>query len=159
FFSLVPFAAVAAVLVAIGVPTSRDPEAPPADRPGLLLSSAGMAILIYTIIEAPNRGWSPGLSISGLAAAALLLVALIACERWARDPLHGATYFKSLRFTARRGAVTIPFYCLMGFIFVLTLSFQFLKGYGPLSTGVRLLPVAVTTGIPSVLGTRLAVQN
>src|SRR5215813_13759500 len=39
FFALVPFAAVALVLVIVAVPTSRDPEAPPADRPGLILST------------------------------------------------------------------------------------------------------------------------
>src|SRR5262245_22590802 len=57
FFALAPIAALAAVLVASAVPTSRDPSAPPADRPGLVLSTAGMALLIYTIIEAPNQGW------------------------------------------------------------------------------------------------------
>src|SRR5439155_1443958 len=35
---------------------------------------------------------------------------------------------------------------------------QFLKGYGPLSTGVRLLPVAFAVGIMSVLGTQFAVR-
>jgi hypothetical protein len=47
----------------------------------------------------------------------------------------------------------------MGFIFLVTLYFQFLKGYGPLSTGIRLLPVATTVGITSVSGTRLAVRS
>ena len=50
--------------------------------------------------------------------------------------------FRNLRFSAASGAVTITFFSLMGFIFLVTLYFQFLKGYGPLSTGVRLLPVA-----------------
>jgi hypothetical protein len=54
--------------------------------------------------------------------------------------------------------VTITFFSLMGFIFLVTLYFQFLKGYGPLSTGVRLLPVATTVGITSVVGTSLAVR-
>ena len=36
--------------------------------------------------------------------------------------------------------------------------FQFFKGYSPLSTGVRLLPVAFAVGIMSVLGTQLAVR-
>ena len=67
--------------------------------------------------------------------------------------------FRNLRFSAASGAVTITFFSLMGFIFVITLYFQFLKGYSPLSTGVRLLPVAVMTGITSVLGTKLAVRN
>jgi EmrB/QacA subfamily drug resistance transporter len=159
FFALVPFAAAAAVLVAVAVPTSRDPEAPPADRPGLLLSTAGMAILIYTIIEAPNRGWTAGLSIAGFAAAAVLLIAFVVWERRVRTPMLDIALFKNLRFSAASGAVTITFFSLMGFIFVITLYFQFLKGYGPLSTGVRLLPVAIMTGITSVLGTRLAVRS
>jgi len=46
----------------------------------------------------------------------------------------------------------------MGFIFIVTLYFQFLKGYGPLETGVRLLPVATMVAITSVLGTALAVR-
>jgi EmrB/QacA subfamily drug resistance transporter len=159
FFALVPFAVAAAVLVAFAVPTSRDPEAPPADRPGLLLSTAAMAILIYTIIEAPNRGWSAGLSLAGFALAAVLLAAFIAWERHVRDPILDINLFRNLRFSAASGAVTITFFCLMGFIFVITLYFQFLKGYSPLSTGVRLLPVAIMTGITSVLGTRLAIRN
>jgi EmrB/QacA subfamily drug resistance transporter len=159
FFALVPFAAAAAVLVAVAVPTSRDPEAPPADRPGLVLSSAAMALLIYTIIEAPNRGWTAGLSIAGFVAAAVLLVAFVAWERRVRDPMLDIALFKNLRFSAASGAVTITFFSLMGFIFVITLYFQFLKGYGPLSTGVRLLPVAIMTGITSVLGTRFAVRS
>jgi hypothetical protein len=55
--------------------------------------------------------------------------------------------------------VTVTFFSLMGFIFLVTLYFQFLKGYGPFSTGLRLLPVATMTGITSVLGTGLAVRS
>jgi hypothetical protein len=67
--------------------------------------------------------------------------------------------FRNLRFSAASGAVTITFFSLMGFIFLVTLYFQFLKGYGPFETGVRLLPVATLTGITSVFGTGLAVRS
>src|SRR6266496_3499228 len=43
FFALAPLAALAAVLVSLSVPTSRDPDAPPADRVGLALSTVAMA--------------------------------------------------------------------------------------------------------------------
>src|SRR5262249_13870570 len=43
FFAMTPVAALAALLVARTVPTSRDEHAPPLDRPGFVLSSAGMA--------------------------------------------------------------------------------------------------------------------
>ena len=56
------------------------------------------------------------------------------------------------------GAVTVSFFTLFGFIFLITQYFQFFKGYHPLSTGVHLLPVAFAVGIMSVLGTQLAVR-
>jgi hypothetical protein len=54
--------------------------------------------------------------------------------------------------------VTIAFFALFGFIFLITQFFQFFKGYSPLSAGVHLLPVASAVGISSVLGTKLAVR-
>jgi EmrB/QacA subfamily drug resistance transporter len=159
FFALAPIAALAAVLVARFVPTSRDPAAPAADRMGLLLSTAGMALLIYTIIEAPNHGWAAVRSVVGLVLAMALLGAFVAWERRTRAPMLDVGLFGNLRFSAASAAVTITFFSLMGFIFLVTLYFQFLKGYGPLSTGVRLLPVATTVGITAVVGTRLAVRS
>jgi hypothetical protein len=54
--------------------------------------------------------------------------------------------------------VAVSFFALSGFIFLVTQYFQFLKGYGPLSTGVRLLPVATCVAISSVVGARVAVR-
>src|SRR6266540_2491947 len=158
FFALAPMAALAAVLIAASVPTSRDPQAPPPDRAGVVLSTTTMAALIYTIIEAPNHGWLAARTVGGLALAGALLVAFIAWERRAPAPMLDIGLFRNLRFSAASGAVTITFFALMGFIFLVTLYMQFLKGYGPLSTGLRILPVATTVGITSVLGTSLAVR-
>jgi EmrB/QacA subfamily drug resistance transporter len=158
-FALAPLALVGAALVAVSVPTSRDPHAQRADRTGLALSTVAMGLLIYTIIEAPNYGWSSARTLAGLAIAAALFVAFVSWERRAQAPMLDVALFKNLRFTAASGAVTITFFSLMGFIFLVTLYFQFLKGYGPLSTGVRLLPVATMVGVTSVVGTKLAVRS
>jgi EmrB/QacA subfamily drug resistance transporter len=159
FFALAPIAALAAALVMFYVPTSRDPAAPRADRAGLMLSTAGMALLVFTIIEAPNHGWAAARSVVGLALAMALLGAFIAWERRAHAPMLDVGLFRNPRFSAASAAVTITFFSLMGFIFLVTLYFQLLKGYGPLSTGVRLLPVATTVGLTAVAGTRLAVRS
>jgi EmrB/QacA subfamily drug resistance transporter len=158
FFAMAPVAALGAALVAWSVPTSRDPRAPRADGPGLVLSTAAMGLLIYTIIQAPDAGWSAPRSIAGFAASAVLLAAFIAWERHAPEPLLDLSLFRSLRFTAASGSVTVVFFSLAGFIFLVTQYFQFFKGYSPLSTGVHLLPVASSVGVMSVLGTRLAVR-
>ncbi len=158
FFAMTPVAAVGAVLVARTVPTSRDPEAPALDLPGFGLSTAAMAVLIFTIIEAPEHGWSSARSLAGFAAALILLAAFIARERHTDEPMLDVRLFANPRFTAASGAVTVAFFSLFGFIFLMTQYFQFIKHYGPLSAGVHLLPVATSVGIASVVGTRLAVR-
>ena len=54
--------------------------------------------------------------------------------------------------------MTVAFFALSGFSFLITQYFQFFKGYRPLSTGVHLLPVAFSVAIASVVGTKLAVR-
>jgi predicted MFS family arabinose efflux permease len=145
-------------LVALVVPTSKDPDAPALDIPGLVLSSATMALLVFTIIEAPTYGWAAARSVAGFAASAVLLAAFIVRERSAAHPMLDVRLFRNMRFSAASGAVTVAFFTLFGFIFLITQFFQFVKGYGPLSTGVHLLPVALSVGIGSVAGTQLAVR-
>jgi EmrB/QacA subfamily drug resistance transporter len=158
FFAMAPIAAVAAALIASSVPTSRDPSAPRADPPGLVLSTAAIGLLTYTIIEAPERGWGEGRTVGGFAAAAVLLAAFVVWQRRAREPLLDVSLFRNLRFTAASASVTIVYFSLAGFLFLITQYFQFIKGYGPLSTGVRMLPVALSLVPMSVIGTKFAVR-
>jgi EmrB/QacA subfamily drug resistance transporter len=158
FFAMAPVAAIGAALVAVRVPSSRDPHAPRADRGGFVLSTAAMALLIYTIIEAPNHGWSSTRTIVGFGLAAVVFAAFVWWERRTPEPMLDIALFRIPRFTAASGSVTIAFFSLFGFIFLMTQYFQFLKGYGPLSAGVHLLPVATSVGVASVLGTKLAVR-
>src|SRR5690242_13023978 len=158
FIAMAPVAAVAAVFVAAAVPTSKDPDAAAVDIPGLVLSSAAMALLVFTIIEAPTYGWTAARSVAGFAGSAVLLAAFIMAERRAAHPMLEVGLFRNMRFSAASGAVTVSFFTLFGFIFLITQYFQFVRGYGPLSTGVRLLPVALAVGVGSVAGTQLAVR-
>src|SRR5438105_12728815 len=144
FFAMAPVAVLGAGLVALSVPTSRDPRAPRTDRPGFALSTAAMALFIYTIIEAPNHGWSSARTLGGFAVASLLASAFVAWERHTSEPMLDVSLFRIPRFTAASGSVTVAFFSLFGFIFLMTQYFQFLKGYGPLSAGVHLLPVATS---------------
>ncbi len=158
FFAMAPIAALAGVLVAGYVPSSRDPHAPRTDRAGSGLSTAMVGLLVYTIIEAPNHGWSSARTIGSFALTAVLVAAFVAWERRTDHPMLDLSLFANARFTAASVSVAISFFALSGFIFLVTQYFQFLEGYGPLSTGVRLLPVASLVAISSILGTRLAVR-
>src|SRR3954451_13712671 len=156
FWALVPLALVTAAAAYVLVPESRDPSVPGLDRLGLVLSVATLVTLTYTIIEAPSRGWSSAATLGGFTAAALLLGAFVLWERRASHPMLDVTLFKDRRFSAASGAVTITFFALFGFIFLVTQYFQFVRGYGALSTGARILPVALSIAVASVVGAALA---
>jgi predicted MFS family arabinose efflux permease len=145
-------------LAARFVPAVQNPGAHRLDFPGLILSGGFMGLLVYTVIEAPNRGWTSTASLLGFAGAAVLLAAFILGERRAEHPMLDVRLFADMRFSAASGAVTIAFFTLFGFIFLMTQYFQFIRTYSPLSTGVHLLPVAVSVAAGSAFGTRLAVR-
>src|SRR4051794_5338142 len=57
------------------------------DIPGALLLTAGMLLLVRTIVEAPNQGWGDPQTIAGFALSAALLAAFVTVERRASQPL------------------------------------------------------------------------
>ncbi len=65
--------------------------------------------------------------------------------------------FRNPRFTAASGSIATGFFVLTGFTFLITQYFQFIKGYTPFSTGLRILPVAISIAVAAILGTRVAV--
>jgi EmrB/QacA subfamily drug resistance transporter len=158
FFAMTPVAAVAGILAARYVPTSHDPHVPRTDRAGFVLSTAMIGLLIYTIIEAPSHGWGSAWTLGSFALTAVLAAAFVILEQRTEQPMLDLRLLSNPRFSAASAAVAISFFALSGFIFLVTQYFQFLKGYGPLSTGVRLLPVASSVAIASIVGAKLAVR-
>jgi EmrB/QacA subfamily drug resistance transporter len=158
FVALVPVALLAFVATLRWVPESSDPAEARLDPAGLGLSSAAIGVLVYTIIEAPGRGWTAPLTLVGFLAAGLLALAFVLVERRHSNPMIDVSLFRRPAFSAASGAVTVAFFALFGFIFLVTQYFQFIRGYGTLSTGARILPVAITIALGSVLGVLLATR-
>jgi len=125
------------------LPTSRDPEQPPLDLPGALLSIVGLGALVYGIIEGPLHGWTSGetLATFGLAAAALALFVLR--ELRTPNPMLDLRYFRDRRFSVSSGGMTLIFFAMFGTFFLVSQYFQLVLGYSALESGLFQLPMAV----------------
>jgi EmrB/QacA subfamily drug resistance transporter len=156
FLALVPVSLLAAAVVVRVVPESREPNAAPLDWGGLLSATVTIGALVYTIIEAPTRGWGSPDSLVGFAVVAIVGTLFVRLERTREHPMLDVRLFSERAFSAASGSITVAFFALFGFIFLITQYFQFIRGYSTLSTGVRILPVALSIGVASVLGARLA---
>ena len=140
FVVMVPLAALTAAAAMLVVPADRRTVRAPLDGAGLALAALGLGALVYTIIEAPGAGWGSARTLAGYAVAALALAALVRAEQRSAYPMLDVRLFANLRFTAASGAVTFAFFALFGFIFLIILYFQIMRGYSALEAGVRTLP-------------------
>jgi EmrB/QacA subfamily drug resistance transporter len=152
----IPLTAVALVAGRRLLPESRDPIARRIDWTGAGLSGAGLVTLVWAIIEAPSKGWTSAPVLGAGAIATAALVAFVAWQRRAEEPLLDVRLFKDARFTAATGTITVLFFALFGFLFLSTQYLQFVLGYSPSAAGVRVLPYAGAMIAFAPLSSRLA---
>nr|WP_042180646.1 MFS transporter [Kibdelosporangium sp. MJ126-NF4]CEL14498.1 multidrug transporter, Dha2 family of MFS superfamily [Kibdelosporangium sp. MJ126-NF4]CTQ88863.1 multidrug transporter, Dha2 family of MFS superfamily [Kibdelosporangium sp. MJ126-NF4] len=149
FLTSLPIIAVAVVLTIRYVPESRDPHPGRFDPLSVLLSMASVVGVVYGIKELASHG--------SLSAAVVLLVALVLGVVFVRrqnrlaSPLLDLSLFRAKRFTAAALSVLLSFFGFFGVVFFLTQYFQVFEGFGPLATGLWLLPLALASLVASPL--------
>jgi EmrB/QacA subfamily drug resistance transporter len=143
FLVNVPVALAAVLLGMRLVPESRDPKPGSFDVAGAALSTAGFTVLVYAVIEAPEKGWSSALILGLLAGAAALLAAFVWWERRTAQPMLDLGFFRNARFSVGTLAVSVAFFSLLGGIFALTQYLQFAHGYSAIEAGAIMTPIAL----------------
>ena len=151
FLVNLPVVALALVLGAVLLPESRDPSPGRFDVAGALLSVASVSLLVWTVIEAPTRGWTSWTVEAGFAGAAILVVGFVLLEARSDNPLLDVRLFRNARFSAASATISIAFFGLFGFIFMITMYFQLVRGYSTLRAGAATLPYAAVMGVLSPL--------
>ncbi len=150
-----------AIAAARWIPESRAPQRPALDGPGVALVSAGLALLLATLIEAPARGW-PGWSGWTLAAAALALVGFYARQerlrRAGRMPLVDMRLFAQPRFALGGALVLLVYSTSSSFFLCFALLAQSGLGLDPLAAGLLFAPCSVGFVAASLLAPRLVAR-
>jgi EmrB/QacA subfamily drug resistance transporter len=142
FLVNVPIALIGLFAAVWLVPNSKNPNTKRSDPIGAGLSIVGMGLLLWGIIEAPNRSWTSPLILGAIAAALAVLTLFIIWERHSSHPMLEVSFFKSRRFSAAVGAMGLVMFALMGGLFLLTQYLQFSLGYTAFETGLRIAPIA-----------------
>jgi Major Facilitator Superfamily len=95
---------------------------------------------VYGLVRAAEHGWSDSWTITSLAGAVVLLIALVAVDRKAKEPLLPGRVFAN---RARVGGflnLVLLASVLGGFLFYLSQYLQAALGFRPLGTGFAVLP-------------------
>src|SRR5439155_1246004 len=111
------------------------------DLLGAVLSTAGIASLVYALIEAPAKGWLSGSTLAYLAAGLAALALFVAWQLKTSEPMLDVRLFRKPAFGVSSPTLTLVFFALMGIFFSISQLFQLVMGYGTFESALRTSPI------------------
>src|SRR5690606_14807340 len=144
FLINLPVVAIAVIGGQIYLGETKEPNAPPPDIVGSVLSVIGLFALIYGIIEAGVVGWGESNVIIALIAAAIFLAAFGIWESRTPHPMLPLSFFRNPAFTGANVTLTLLSFSLFGAIFFTPQFLQSILGYQAFTAGLLILPLAIT---------------
>ncbi|GAB2871608.1 MFS transporter [Streptomyces mayteni] len=138
------------------LPESRAAAAPRLDVPGVLVSSAGLLLVLYPLIAASDEahwpGWATGCVLAGIAVLAGFAVAQRRAERAGGSPLIAVSL---LRHRSLAGGLLVQllfFVPVMGFFMVLMQFLQVGVQMSPTRAGLTLVPWSIAVAVFAGVG-------
>jgi DHA2 family multidrug resistance protein-like MFS transporter len=163
FLLNLPVVAVGLLATAVLLPESRSATRTGLDPVGVLASSAGLAVLVYGVIEAGQNGWGDPVALVGMLAGALLLAGFVLWERRlgrrpAGQPLVDLALFGSTSFTWGAILAAVGVFALFGVLFTAPQYFQAILGTDAMGSGLRLLPLIGGLAVGASVADRIAAR-
>ena len=144
FLINVPVTVAGAIAVALLVPESRNPERAGIDVLGVLLSIAGLVLVVFGIVQGGDAGSWVHPSVLGPIAGGLAVLAGFAWhESRTRHPALDVRLFRDRRLSASVGALGLVFFGMGGVFFFTAFYLQNVRGYSALDAGLMTVPFAV----------------
>jgi EmrB/QacA subfamily drug resistance transporter len=127
----------------------RPPRTGGLDLPGVLMGAAAPLLFVYTVVTAPEVGWSSPRTILGLALAALLAAAFVLVELRGRHPLVRLGILRSGGLRRANLGIVVFFGGYISFQFVVMLYLQSVRDWSALQTAFAFLPAALIVAVGS----------
>jgi EmrB/QacA subfamily drug resistance transporter len=159
FWVNIPVGIAAILFTALFVPESKAARARRPDPIGQVLIIAMLGSLTYGIIEGPSYGWGSARILAFFAVTVIAVVAFLLYEPRRADPLIDIRFFRSLPFSGATLTAVSAMAALGGFLFLITLYLQDVRGFRPLIAGLFLLPMAAAMAVSAPLAGRMLARS
>ena len=114
---------------------------------GLVLSTVGVAALVYGISEAGSQSWGEATVLIPLLLGIVILVVFTVVELRVSDPVLDLRLFKNITFTITNSLLWFVVSVTMGAAFILPLFFESVQGDSPLVAGSFLISSILAIGV------------
>jgi MFS family permease len=144
FLINVPLTAIGIAAIVALVPESKSPNPGRIDLPGVLMSIAGLVLVVYGIIQGGDTGsWLRG-DVLGVIATGLAVLAIFGWHEARTDhPALDVRLFRDPRLSSAAAAIGMVFFAMGGVYFFISFYTQNVRGFTPLHAGLLTIPLAV----------------
>ncbi len=144
FLINVPIVVIGIIAIIRVVPETRNPLPRRLDVRGLVISVAGLVLLIYGIIHASEtKDWLAASVLVPIIAGILVITLFLVLEARSDHSSFDVSLFRNRGYAVSLVAVSLSFFALSGITFSLPFYLQTLRGYSTLIAGLCFVPFAV----------------
>jgi EmrB/QacA subfamily drug resistance transporter len=143
FLINVPLTAVGVAAIMLIVPESKSPNPGKIDYLGVLLSIAGLVLVVYGIIQGGDTGsWLRGDVLVPVVGGLAVLAGFGWYESRIENPSLDVRLFRDPRLSSAAAAIALVFFAMAGVYFFISFYMQNVRGYSPLHAGLLTIPLA-----------------
>src|SRR3954466_15891630 len=132
------------------------------DALGAVTITAGLVLLVYTLVKAQDVGWGAGRTLGGLAGSAALVALFILIESRSKSPLAPLKFFRLRTPTSANVLSVLIAASLFSMFYFISLYLQRVLGFSALEAGLAYLPLAgtivISAGVASQAVERIGVK-
>jgi EmrB/QacA subfamily drug resistance transporter len=128
------------------------------DARGAVLATAGLLVLVYALVKAPDIGWGASRTVAGLALSGVLLAGFVINERRHPNPLVPLSIFRIPGLAAADATQLIAIAGFYAMFFFVTLYMQDVLGYSQIQAGLAYLPVTIGVGVSAAIASQVFVR-
>ncbi len=155
FLVNIPVGVIAIVLAIAFLREQREDAPGRIDIPGLMLASGGLAVFLYGLAEAGERGFGDAV-VLGFGGAGLVLLALfVLVELRTEEPLIDVRLFANRLFAVANASQAVAFMGFSATLFLLPLILQLERGLSPFESGLATFPQAIGVMVMAPLLARI----
>ena len=121
------------------------------DLAGFVLAGGSVAVLLYALSIGPNRGWTSAYVLTFGLVGVLAFIATIVIELRIDEPMLVLRLFKDRLFRAINVSSVTVYAAFFGYLFILPIYLQSLRGFSAFKAGLAISPQAVGVLLVSVL--------
>ncbi|CAB4927495.1 unannotated protein [freshwater metagenome] len=144
FLINVPIVIIGIIAIVRVVPETRNPQPRRLDVLGLVISVAGLVLLIYGIIHASEtKDWLAASVLIPIIAGVLVITLFLVLEARSDHSSFDVSLFRNRGYAVSLVAVSLSFFALSGITFSLPFYLQTLRGYSTLIAGLCFVPFAI----------------